>query len=350
MKILVDELQQNFRVTTDEIGPKKQDEKILVEITAVPPPVVLKLNRRRQLFNTKKKPKPDGLEFDLSKSALEGFRSKVRRRSSVNSAFADETDITDDLENRTFTKFSLVAELARYFGGESISPFGLEDMLDGASPSFDKIVDAVNMSNAVLYDLVIPKIFHALFEIEKFEKDTEEIVELVKGYNPETNHIPSFKFKAKPDLVAGRDYPEYMTVKEKSFHLDHYCFDSLPELDFFKRVLDLQEDDKIYFTGMLVHGQSGFQVNYIHPESHTVCNYYPDFLVVRGNGETHLIEIKAQWQENDPVVLAKREAAERMAAGNEIHYTMITKEDFSGFLDGPNTWASYQRPEALELS
>ena len=104
------------------------------------------------------------------------------------------------------------------------------------------------------------------------------------------------------------------------------------------------------WTGMLVHGQSGFQVNYIHPESHTVCNYYPDFLVVRANGETHLIEIKAQWQENDPVVLAKKEAAERMAAGNEIHYTMITKEDFSGFLDGPNTWASYQRPEALELS
>ena len=200
----------------------------------------------------------------------------------------------------------------------------------------------------MLYDLVIPKIFHALFEIEKFEKDTEEIVELVKGYNPETNHIPSFKFKAKPDLVAGRDYPEYMQVKDKSFHLDHYCFDSLPELDFFKRVLDLQEDDKIYFTGMLVHGQSGFQVNYIHPESHTVCNYYPDFLVVRGNGETHLIEIKAQWQENDPVVLAKKEAAERMAAGNQIFYTMITKEDFGGFLAGENAWASYKRPEVIE--
>ena len=348
MKILEDELQQNFRVTTDEIGPKKQDDKILVEITAVPPPVVLKLNRRRQLFNTKKKPKPDGLEFDLSKSALDGFRSKVRRRGSVNSAFADETDITEDLENRKFTKFSLVAELARYFGGESISPFGLQDMLEAASPSFEKIVDAVNMSNEVLYELVIPKIFHALFEIEKFEKDTEEIVELVKGYNPETNHIPSFKFKAKPDLVAGRDYPEYIQVKDKSFHLDHYCFDSLPELDFFKRVLDLKEDDKIYFTGMLVHGQSGFQVNYIHPESHTVCNYYPDFLVVRGNGETHLIEIKAQWQENDPVVLAKKEAAEKMAAGNQIFYTMITKEDFGGFLGGENTWASYKRPEVIE--
>ena len=116
-------------------------------------------------------------------------------------------------------------------------------MLESATPSFGKIVDAVNMSNAVLYDVVIPKIFHALFEIEKFEKDTEEIVELVKGYNPETNHIPSFKFKAKPDLVAGRDYPEYMQVKDKSFHLDHYWFESLRGVVVFRGVLDLQGDD-----------------------------------------------------------------------------------------------------------
>ena len=62
----------------------------------------------------------------------------------------------------------------------------------------------------------------------------------------------------------------------------------------------------VYSSYTLVYGQSGFQFNCIHPESHTLCNYHPDFFVVRGNGETHLIEIKTQWQENDPVVLAKR--------------------------------------------
>ncbi len=64
MEILEAELQQNFRVTTDEIGPKKNDDSEVYEITAVPPPVVLTIKRRRELFQTRKKSEPDKLHLD----------------------------------------------------------------------------------------------------------------------------------------------------------------------------------------------------------------------------------------------------------------------------------------------
>jgi len=118
-------------------------------------------------------------------------------------------------------------------------------------------------------------------------------------------------------------------------------------VDFFKGVLGLEADDRIYFTGMLVHGQSGFRVNYIHPESHTVCNYYPDFLVIRATGEIYLVEVKSAWKEDDPVVVAKREAAEQLASGNQFHYALLTKDDFVGFLSVTGGWRDYQRTEPL---
>ena len=186
-----------------------------------------------------------------------------------------------------------------------------------------------------------------MFEIEPFGDDSEEEIELVKGFNSTSTRPPTFRFRAKPHLVAGRDYPEYSSQRDRTFHLDHYCFDSQPEVDFFKRVLGLDEADRIYFTGMLVQGQSGFRVKYIHPDSHTVCNYYPDFLIIRENGEIYLIEVKSAWKEDDPVVIAKREAAEQLASGNEFHYALLTSDDFNGVLSADGGWQSYERPSVL---
>lgn len=344
MDILEDELQQNFRVTTEELGPKKADDRITVDVTAVPPPIVLTLKRRRELFQTKRKKVPDGLVFNLSDEVLSVYRARVRTRTTINTKVGQETDITDRLENRAFSAYTLVSEIARYFAGDSISPFTIDDMLRSASPTLNEIIAAVNMSNDVLYDIILPKVFYALFEIETYERETEEQVELIKGYNPQSNRPRSFRFKAKRDLVASRDFPKYMAAKVRSFHLDNYCFDSRPELNFFERVLGLDEGDRIYFTGMLVHGQSGFRVNYIHPDSHTVCNYYPDFLILRASGTTHLIEVKSAWMSNDPVVLAKQEAAQRLASGNEFHYALLTSNDFERFLQADEGWGKFVPP------
>lgn len=344
MDILKDELQQNFRVTTDEIGPKKEDDSEIYEVTAVPPPIILTITRRRELFQTRRKDEPDKLNFDLSEEALAHYRATVSRRKAINAAADEQEDVTDRIENRKFSAYTLVAEVARYFAGDGVSPFDIAAMLENTKAGMDRLVEAVNMSNDVLYDLVIPAVFHALFEIATFEDPVTEQIELVKGYNPETNRVPSFTFRAKPHLVASRDVPDYAAYRPRTFHLDHYCFDSQPERDFFEKVLKLESGDRIYFTGMLVHGQSGFRVNYIHPESHTVCNYYPDFLVIREDGSTHLVEVKSGWKANDPVVIAKREAAERLAEGSRFHYALVTKDDFDAFLSQDKGWQRYTGP------
>jgi type III restriction enzyme len=347
MEILEEELQQNFRVTTEELGPKPGDESEVYEVAAVPPPIVLKMKRRRELFRTKRKPVPEKIAFDLSDDVLSAYRAELRRRRNITSDKGSSEDITDRMQNRAFTRLTLVGEVARYFSGDGISPFEIEDLLELASPSLDKLVELVNTTNGILYDVIIPTVFRALSEIETFGNESEEEIELVKGYNPSSPHAPTFRFRAKPHLVAGRDYPQYSDVRARTFHLDFYCFDSQPEVDFFRGVLGLNLDDRIYFTGMLVHGQSGFRVNYIHPESHTVCNYYPDFLVLRASGEIYLVEVKSAWKEDDPVVVAKREAAEQLASGNQFHYALLTKDDFAGFLAEETGWRAYERPTML---
>ena len=46
--------------------------------------------------------------------------------------------------------------------------------------------------------------------------------------------------------------------RANSFHLDTYCFDSSSENWLFSDLLRQQRVKKIYFTGMLTHGQSDF--------------------------------------------------------------------------------------------
>jgi type III restriction enzyme len=85
---------------------------------------------------------------------------------------------------------------------------------------------------------------------------------------------------------------------------------------------------------MLVHGQSGFQVNYIDPDSHTVRNYHPDFLVQTVAGRSIIVEVKNDWTLNDPVVQAKKEAATRLASHSLFEYQMLTAKQFSKFCKG----------------
>lgn len=49
--------------------------------------------------------------------------------------------------------------------------------------------------------------------------------------------------------------------RTKSLHLDTYCFDSGSENTLFWDLLREQRVKKIYFTGMLTHGQSDFSFN-----------------------------------------------------------------------------------------
>jgi type III restriction enzyme len=78
---------------------------------------------------------------------------------------------------------------------------------------------------------------------------------------------------------------------------------------------------------MLTHGQSDFVINYIDPVSHTVRNYYPDFLVKLNDGTYTIIEVKGDNMVDDEVVKAKADYASQLAVASNMTYKMIKGSD-----------------------
>ena len=150
----------------------------------------------------------------------------------------------------------------------------------------------------------------------------EREIELVKV---DDNKI--FNIKSDKELAISMYQSEYSQYKDKSFHLDRYCFDSRPEKRFFIDMLMSGKIKEIYFTGMLTHGQSDFFIQYIDPETHTVRSYYPDFLMKTSDDVWEIIEVKGDNKIDDEVVQAKKLYATEMARANNMKYEMIKSSD-----------------------
>jgi hypothetical protein len=161
-------------------------------------------------------------------------------------------------------------------------PIHIKNILATTKQGIDTIVKSVNDFNELLYDWIIPKLFNELYELEAFEKIDEVEIELIK--EPVENNF--YRIKAKKDLLACVYDTKFSSFSSKSFHLDNYAFDSKPENHLFWTLLHDNKIDKVWFTGMLTHGQTEFYINYIDPSSHTVRCYYPDFLIQLKDGPT----------------------------------------------------------------
>jgi hypothetical protein len=226
-------------------------------------------------------------------------------------------EITHIKEQREYSNFTLIAEIARYFNDKDLDCLALEKLLSNSKQGIDKLCSLVNKHNEILYDYIIPKLFDLVFDIDHYEKTEEEELELVK--EPENGY---YSITAKPSLVSFMDDFKQEQIS-KSFHLDTYCFDSLPEKAFFSDLIHNDNIDKIYFTGMLTHGQSEFYIQYIDPDSHTIKSYYPDFLVLKKDGSWSICEVKADFQIDDNVVKAKAEYARQIASASAFTYHII---------------------------
>lgn len=127
----------------------------------------------------------------------------------------------------------------------------------------DQMLKYVNKYNQILYDIIIPKLFNYFYDIvDKTTTEKEEEVELAKP--PESGFYP---WHVKKELLVVNDEKSIRAFVQKSFHLDKYCFDSGTEKKFFLDLLQRTGVNKLYFTGMLTHGQSDFFISYIDPIS-----------------------------------------------------------------------------------
>ena len=191
----------------------------------------------------------------------------------------------------------------------------LRESVDG----IDGLLAAVNEHNEILYDVVIPAVFHALYEVKATRKSEDVDVVLLR----EPKDAGYYEFSAKEELVVTKDSNMFTDdEKKKSFHADTYCFDSKPELECFKQYISSNRVKEIYFTGMFTSDQGDLSVRYYDPESKRVRKYYPDFLALMDDGSYQLIEVKGDNKIDDTVVLAKKDAAEEMSIAIGMRYLM----------------------------
>lgn len=328
IKTLENELEQNFKLTVDELT-NAGDDKETVEIRLVPPPVKIKVKRIKKLHQLKENKLASGIDLEIDKIDFDNYKIKRTKRDINDIANATKTGEVTEYEKREFSEFTLVAEIARYLyhpdGVDNLSKIScleIKKVLNESLDGIEKVLGAVNNYNEVLYDWVIPRLFNAFYSIDSFNKEEEEEIELVK--EPKEGF---YRMKAKAELIANINDPSFKDYRSKSFHLDNYCFDSNPESYMFSSLLKDEEIEKVWFTGMLTHGQSDFLIRYIDPESHTVRSYYPDFLVKvktdDGSEKYVIVEVKGDNKIDDEVVKAKADYASQLAGASGMVYKII---------------------------
>ena len=323
--ILEEELEQNFRVSIDDISAKP-DSKQTYEIHVMLPPVKVKLKRVRKRYEVQERLIPQGYSLETDKADRERYRLIHTMQDGVNLSDAARShltseDLTATRKRQEFSAITLVAEVARYLNK---SPLAVETLLQQTKEEVSGILAAINEFNELLYDWIIPRLFTALYDVQEFERKEEYEVELVK--EPANGF---YAVRADPSLVAEQadTMKSNALMAAKSFHLDRYCFDSGPERIVFWKLLNENRVKHIYFTGMLTHGQSDFFVQYIDPDSHTIRTYYPDFLVEETDGSFTILEVKADNQIDEPVVQAKKFFAQQMASASGMRYAILPSTD-----------------------
>jgi hypothetical protein len=314
-QILDDELQQNFRVTVEEINMIKTD-KIKVEVRVKKPPVKFKLKRIKHSYDLKEKNSNSKIRFDFSTVDFERYKSTVTTQLGMTpEAKKETTDITDSIQKYSYSSYMLIAEISRYLNKPCLV---IEQILEQSYEGMDQVLKFVNKYNQLLYDLIIPKLFHYFWDIEDKIITEEEEVELAKP--PEGGF---YNWRVRKDLLVVDNEESVRQFVQKSFHLDHYCFDSSPEKQFFLDFLMRNSTSQIYFTGMLSHGESDFFISYIDPISQTVRKYYPDFLMQNQDGTWTMIEIKGDYMIDDTVTAAKEKYALEMGFVNKMEYRLM---------------------------
>ena len=96
--------------------------------------------------------------------------------------------------------------------------------------------------------------------------------------------------------------PEYRSSWEKAFM--KYC--------------DLSENIKNW-------GTEPFAIPYVSPKDNQVHRYYVDFVFITKDNQKYLVEIKPKNQCNNPINLAKWEAAKKYAKQIGAIFTVVTE-------------------------
>lgn len=318
------ELHKNFNMDIKDITRKKSGDKKPRKVQVMPPPRTITMKRIWREYKLVPREYKNPINFDTGSIDMSKYESIRYEADSLARDTTVKKENVDYLqEQMQFSLYSLSAEVARYL---NISCFLAEQIIEESVDGADRVLAAVNQYNQILYDVIVPNIFHVLYEI-KVERRSEDR-ELVLLKEPEGKAY--YTFSAKDDLVATiRDRQFTDAQKKKSFHADTYCFDSKPEYECFQQYLVSDKVKEVYFTGMFTANQGDLSISYYDPNSGRVRQYYPDFLAKMEDGSYQLIEVKADFMKDDPIVKAKQDAAEEMASESDMKYILYTESEIN---------------------
>lgn len=314
---LDDELHKNFNMEISDIKNTSTDDRHKYQVRVLPPPRSIRLKRVWHEYTVSSKEYSTPVDFGLVGADLSKYSSVMYERDSIANDTSTKQSNADEYQVKMqYSAFSLAGEVARYL---NISSILAAKILRESQDGMDVILADVNRYNAVLDDIIIPTIFHALFDVTAIQKTEDRDVVLLR----EPKDAAYYEFSAKDDLVITNKYPGFTPDEVlKSFHADTYCFDSLPEKECFFQYIKSDKVQEVYFTGMFTSNQGDLSVYYYDPESGRIRQYYPDFLAKMKDGTYQLIEVKGDNKIDDVVVQAKKEAALEMAAASGIKYEM----------------------------
>lgn len=314
---LNDELKKNYNMEISDLGKTSTKPKHKYKVRVLPPPRSIRMKKIWHEYRLVEKKYTSPVNFELQTLDESKYETKMYEKVSLRINFTEKETNIDDMKQQTkYSEFTLVGEISRYM---NIPCLTISKILRESVDGSESIVAAVNRHNEILDDVIIPKIFHTLYEI-KCIKHSED-VDLVLLREPKDAGY--YEFSASDDLVITKDNNNYKPDEiAKSFHADTYCFDSIPERECFNQYMTSKKVKEVYFTGMFTSNQGDLSIQYYDPESKRVRNYYPDFLARMDDGTYELIEVKGDNMIDDAVVKAKKEAAEEMAIESGVQYLM----------------------------
>ena len=316
-EVLNDELHKNFNMDIKEMKTSTNEKRHKYQVRVIPPERKITLKRVWHEYTLHQKDYSEPVNFGLKDADLTKYQSIMYERDSLaNDTTVKEINIDHLQNNKKYSEFSLVGEVARYL---NVSCLLISRILREAKDGIELILSTVNKYNAVLYDIIIPAVFNALFEITSELKAADR--ELVLLHEPKDAGY--YEFSADEDLVITNRYKGFKPEEiAKSFHADTYCFDSKPEKELFMQYIGSGKVAEVYFTGMFTSNQGDLSVYYYDPESGRIRQYYPDFLAKMTDGSYQLIEVKGDNMIDDAVVKAKQTAAEEMSLASGIEYKL----------------------------
>lgn len=315
--ILNDELNKNYNMEISDLGKQPKKESIPCCVRVVPPPRIIRMKKISHEYKLIENGYNEPISFSLNETDLSKYQLTMIEKGSLRlNAHEKETNIDNEKNNIRYSEIMLVAEVSRYLNLPCLTVLKiLRESIDG----IDTILEYVNKYNEIIYDIIIPEIFHTLYSIEVIPHS--EDVELTLLREPKDKGY--YKFKGKEGLIVYKDNnnfkPEWIN---KTFHADTYCFDSKPELECFLQYIVSPKVQEVYFTGMFTSDQGDLGIQYYDPESGRIRKYYPDFFAKMSDGTYQLIEVKADHMIDDTVVKAKQEAAEEMATASKMQYLL----------------------------